>query len=259
MRWLPALVAVVACGRPAGTGKEPRADAVPAVAVAVDDAAAAADAAVDAADAAPDTPSAEPVTIVDWPITWTDERAELMLEYRRAHVDPAATDLDIEPRVIVLHYTAGSSARGTKSYFDRTRLEEARQELRRGGGANVSAHFLVDRDGTIYRLLPETRMARHCIGLNHISIGVENVGDGKRWPLTDAQVDADARLVRHLAARFPITHLIGHHEAYLMEGHSYFVERDPHYRNRKPDPGPAFMAAVRARVADLALQGPPRH
>ena len=33
-----------------------------------------------------------------------------------------------------------------------------------------SAQFLVDRDGTIYSLMPETFMARHVIGLNLSSI-----------------------------------------------------------------------------------------
>src|SRR5262245_52404439 len=104
-------------------------------------------------------PPPEP-RIVDWPIAWPDERSDLLLAYRRAHVDPDAKDLDITPRVIVLHYTAGGSARGTKAYFDRLHLEAGRTELARGGSVNVSAHFLVDRDGTIYRLQPETRMAR---------------------------------------------------------------------------------------------------
>ncbi len=35
---------------------------------------------------------------------------------------------------------------------------------------------MVDRDGTRYRLMPETYMARHVIGLNYYSIGIENVG-----------------------------------------------------------------------------------
>jgi len=263
------LVAVVACSRSGEKSADP--DPPPATAAVADTvtptpqappqtAAEPLTPPADAAQVAVAAPAADASTdapIKEWPITWTDERTDLMLAYRRTHVDPAATDLTIEPRVIVLHYTAGGSARGTKSYFDRTHLEEGRAELRRGGGANVSAHFLVDRDGTIYRLMPETRMARHCIGLNHIAIGIENVGDGAKWPLTDAQIEADARLVRHLTGRFPITHLIGHQESHLMEGHPYFVERDPRYRNRKPDPGAAFLAAVRARVADLGLQGPP--
>ena len=213
------------------------------------DAAAPADAPGDALPAAPS------VTIVDAPMAWSAERERLTLDYRRAHSDASAADLTIAPRVIVLHYTGGGSATATRKYFDNTKIEAARKQLARGGAANVSAHFIVDRDGTIYRLQPETRFARHCIGLNHIAIGVENVGDGKRYPLTDAQVAANAALVRDLAARFSITHLLGHHEVMQFRAHPYFVELDSSYKNSKGDPGAAFMARVRERVADLPLAG----
>ncbi|HUQ05616.1 MAG TPA: peptidoglycan recognition family protein [Kofleriaceae bacterium] len=207
-----------------------------------------------AVDAGIDAPLA---TIKDWLIDWPPSRDAAMLAYRRTHTDAAATDTTIAPRMIVLHYTAGGSAKGTKQYFDRPHLEESRAKLREGGDVNVSAHFLVDQDGTIFRLLPETRMARHAIGVNHIAIGVENVGDEDKYPLTDAQIDADAALVRDLVARYPtITLLVGHHEVRSLEGTEWFVERDPTYRNKKPDPGPRFMAAVRARIADLRLDGP---
>ena len=205
-----------------------------------------------AANPTPDEPN-----IVDKAIPFDDERIRLTLEYRRQHEDPDATDITIEPKVIVLHYTAGGTAKGTFQYFSGNHMEVARQKLAAAGDVNVSAHFLVDRDGTIYRLMPETRMARHCIGLNHVAIGIENVGDEKKWPLTDAQVEADARLVRHLASRFPITHLIGHSEAGRLEGKIYFKERDPKYSNSKPDPGARFMKLVRARLTDLPLLGPP--
>jgi len=204
------------------------------------------------------TPAHADPVIVDKPISWTPERERLTLEYRRAHQDPAAADTAITPRVIVLHHTGGRSWQATWRYFDRTRLEAGREKLHRGGEVNVSAHFLVARDGTIVRLQPETRMARHCIGLNHIAIGIENVGGGPGAPLTSAQVEADAALVRALAMRYPITHLIGHHESRAMEGHPYWRERDPAYRNRKPDPGAAFLSRVRMRVFDLFLSGPPR-
>jgi N-acetyl-anhydromuramyl-L-alanine amidase AmpD len=194
-------------------------------------------------------------TIVDAPITWSDERAELTLAYRRAHSDPGAKDLTIAPRVIVLHFTGGGSAKATRAYFDPPRIDAGRRELARAGAVNVSSHFLVDRDGTIYRLQPETRYARHCIGLNHIAIGIENVGDGGKFPLTDAEVAADAALVRELAGRFPITHLLGHSEVMRFRDHPYYVERDPSYKNEKDDPGDRFMARVRAKVADLGLAG----
>lgn len=186
---------------------------------------------------------------------WSAERAALTLEYRRLHSDPAAADLAIEPRVIVLHHTAAGTAKSTQHTFDPPRLAGSRPELARGGAVNVSAHFLVDRDGTILQLQPPAQYARHCIGLNHISIGVENVGDATRWPLTDAQVAANAALVRELARRFPITHLLGHHEAAAFAGHPYFVERVPGYTNAKSDPGARFMARVREAVADLKLSG----
>ncbi len=193
--------------------------------------------------------------IVDWPITWSDERAALTLDYRRQHEAADASDLTITPRVIVLHYTAGGSAKGTKSYFDRLTMEPSRKQLASAGRVNVSSHFLVDRDGTINRLQPETRFARHCIGLNHIAIGIENVGDEARWPLTAAQVTANAQLVRSLARRFPITHLLGHFEVLKFRGHPYYVERVAGYRNRKGDPGARFLGLVRAELGDLSLRG----
>jgi hypothetical protein len=205
-----------------------------------------------------DAPPVPALTIVDRPITYDAARREKTIEYRRRHQDPAADGVDITPRMIVLHHTGGTSLDATWRYFDRPRVEQGRKVIARAGDLNVSAHFLVDRDGTVVRLMPETWMARHCVGLNHLAIGVENVGDPGRAPLTDAQVRADAALVRDLVARFPgITHLIGHHEYLRFEGHPYFREREPDYRTRKGDPGPAFMARVRAELGDLSLQGPP--
>lgn len=252
MRWIAVLV--VACSRP--SPREESASGAPS---------APATTSIDAtlvgavADAPPvDAPiDAPPVAVVDAPMKWSDRRAALTLEYRHEHSDPKATNLDISPRVVVLHYTGGNSAAGTREYFDNLLMEAARPELLRAGKVNVSSHYVIDRDGTIYKLQPETRFARHCIGLNHISIGIENVGDGSRYPLTDAQVTANAALVRELAGRFPITHLLGHHEVdeFRKTKHAYYLELDPKYRNAKPDPGAAFMKRVRAKLSDLSLAG----
>ena len=196
--------------------------------------------------------------IVDWPITWPVQRDALMLQYRRTHNDPAAQDLTIVPKLIVLHYTAGGSAKATKGYFDNLTIEPSRKQLYAAGKVNVSAHFLVDLDGTIYRLMPATKMARHCIGLNHNAIGIENVGDDAKIKLTDAQVAANIALVRYLAAKYPtITHLLGHFEVMGFTKDPMFVELDPTFRNDKPDPGPRFLALVRAGLRDLPLRGLP--
>jgi len=205
----------------------------------------------------PAEPVAVPLVIEDRPIPYGEERAELTRAYLDAHYGPETANIEMVPRVIVLHWTAGGSAKGAWNTFQPERLP-GRPDIAAAGAVNVSAHFIVDRDGAVWRLLPETRVARHVIGLNHLAIGVENVGDGSRWPMTDAQVKANAALVRELVARHPtITHLIGHHEYRGMEGHPYFAEKDPTYRTAKIDPGDAFMSAVRSATADLGLEGPP--
>lgn len=246
-------------GRAEGSAEAPVAAAQTAIpptrAAAPLDATTPADTTVTAAEPLPPPTFSTP--IVDRPITFDDLRTALTIEYRRRHEAPDAADVTIAPRMMVLHHTGGGSLDAAWRYFNRAKIEAGRETLARAGDLNVSAHFLVDRDGTIVRLLPETTFARHCVGLNAAAIGVENVGDGKRYPLTRAQIDANAALIRHLAARFPITHVIGHHESLQMQGHPYFHELEPGYRTRKGDPGPAFMAAVREQIADLGLQGPP--
>jgi len=196
------------------------------------------------------------IEITDRPISFDKERVRLTIAYRRIHQDPAADSIEITPKLIVIHYTGGSSMKSTWRYFNKTRLT-GRKKLQKAGAVNVSAHFLVARNGDIQRLLPETTMGRHTIGLNHLAIGIENVGDGDKHPLTNAQLEANAKLVRYLAGKHAITHLIGHHEYRRMEAHDYWLERDPNYRNRKPDPGPKFMAKLRARVESLELEGAP--
>lgn len=195
--------------------------------------------------------------IIDKPIAFDQERIRLTQEYMRKHYGIVENDITIKPQAIVLHYTAINSFESTWNYFNHTRIEAERGALQKESELNVSAQFLVDRDGTIYRLMPENWMARHCIGLNHVSIGVENVGDDKEFPLTDAQVDADAALVRYLVGRFPIVYLLGHQEYRRMEKTPLFYEAVPGYRTGKSDPGEEFMRRVREKVADLNLKAPP--
>jgi beta-N-acetylhexosaminidase len=198
------------------------------------------------------------LAIVDRPIPFPAERVALTRAYIRAHYDRDVRDIRIVPRIIVLHWTGSESLEGDFRTFRPATLEGSRPELAGAGALNVSSHFLVDRDGTVYRLMPETWMARHVIGLNYNAIGIENVGGAGEEPdLTPAQVDADVALVRYLVRKHPTIHyLIGHHEYRVFEGHALWLERQPGYRTTKVDPGPAFMAAVRAGVADLRLKGP---
>ena len=157
--------------------------------------------------------------IIDRPVPFPEERIQLTREYMREHYGIESADIEIVPRIIVLHWTAGRTLEGDFNTFVPSRLR-GRPELREVSALNVGIQFLVDRDGKIYRLMPETWMARHVIGLNYYAVGVENVGGARGVDdLTDAQRAANIWLVRYLAKKYPtIEYLIGHHEYRLFEG-----------------------------------------
>jgi N-acetyl-anhydromuramyl-L-alanine amidase AmpD len=158
---------------------------------------------------------------------------------------------DIVPKMIVLHWTVIPTFEKSFEAFNPAILPNSRPDINAAGALNVSSHFMVDRDGTIYRLMPETTMARHVIGLNHCAIGVENVGGDTGQPLTKAQLKSNIWLVRYLADIYDIEYLIGHYEYTKFENHPLWLEQDEGYRTQKSDPGTDFMENVRNAVKDL--------
>jgi N-acetyl-anhydromuramyl-L-alanine amidase AmpD len=195
----------------------------------------------------------------DRPIEFSARRVSATQRYIADHYGRGADDITIVPRIIVLHWTAIDDFDETFTVFDSEFLQGSRPDLGSADEVNVSIQFVVDRDGSVYRLMPETWMARHCIGLNYSAVGVENVGGaGGIDNLTDEQIDANIRLVRYLAKKYPtIRYLVGHMEYRRFENHPLWLEKDTSYRTDKIDPGDRFMTAVREGVADLGLEGPP--
>lgn len=134
---------------------------------------------------------------------------------------PAGTPVDM----LILHYT------GMKSCQDALdRLTDP--------AAQVSSHYVVDEDGTVYRLVPEERRAWHAgvshwrghAALNGRSIGIEIVNPGHEWGYRDfpvMQMAAVADLCLAILSRHPIPprNVIGHSD----------VAPD-----RKEDPGERF-------------------
>jgi N-acetyl-anhydromuramyl-L-alanine amidase AmpD len=214
-------------------------------------------------------------------IDFTESRIQLIKEYAELHYgeyyaeeygSPEFPGLEIEPRVIVIHYTAGSTLQGAFDTFEPETLG-GRPYLNEAGAVNVGIQFIVDYDGTIHQVQPDNYFGRHCIGLNHSAIGFENIGRsditeaGLRGEpqdehhLTLAQLEANVALVRHLKRKYPdIKILIGHSEYRQLEdpahpGHEFFYEADPSYRTEKSDPGPNFMAALRHELRDILEEG----
>lgn len=159
-------------------------------------------------------------------------------------------------RFLVIHFTGGASAQSSISYW---------KELDIG----VCAHFVIDRDGTIYQCRPCNRTAGHAgasqwkdpksgityHGLNSCSIGIELANGGDTYPskfsLLDpttarhknggpftkwetypsVQLAACEMLSKALCDRYKLDDVMGH---------------DDIAPNRKRDPGPAMdMLALR--------------
>lgn len=183
--------------------------------------------------------------IVDKPIVFNEERNQLTIQYLKDRYGLEQDSPRIVPRMIVLHWTAIPTFEGSFDAFYNEKIPSWRKVVSKASGLNVSSHFLVDQDGTIYSLMPETTMGRHVIGLNHCAIGIENVGGTKDTPLTKAQLKSNIWLVKYLAKKYTIEYVIGHHEYTLFESHELWLEKDEDYRTKKTDPGNEFMTKVR--------------
>lgn len=171
------------------------------------------------------------------------------------------------PRIVVMHFTAGGSARSSAQWFASPL------------NTNSSAHVVIERDGSAIQCVDFGTVAWHAgrsqwrslSGLNRYAIGVElaNWGflqahaglwlnsagrpvpdpvmavhrngnpDGSRQPIgwepyPEAQFEAAVQVVVALKQAYGITEIVGH---------------DDIAPRRKSDPGPAFdMARFRQRV-----------
>lgn len=195
----------------------------------------------------------KPWPIKSKPILFNKERIELTKLYLQQHYGIQTDSIEIVPKIIVLHWTGGNFKDSYAFFFPP--LLSGRPELIAAGSLNVSAQYLVDRDGTIYRLMPDHWMARHVIGLNANAIGIENAGGvNDAQDLTSAQVGANAYLICKLKNKYPsIQYLIGHYEYEAFRHTPLWLEKDPNYITQKVDPGPLFLAQVRQKVKNLGL------
>ncbi len=144
--------------------------------------------------------------------------------------------------MLVLHYTGMQDAASAIA-----RLTDP--------AAKVSAHYVVDEDGTIHRLVAEEHRAWHAgrshwrgvTDINSASVGIEIVNPGHEWgyrAFPDAQIDALIPLIHDIEQRHGITrgNVVGHSDIAPV---------------RKQDPGELFPWGKLARLR-LALPRPAR-
>ncbi|MCP5364006.1 MAG: N-acetylmuramoyl-L-alanine amidase [Hyphomicrobiales bacterium] len=169
----------------------------------------------------------------------------------------------LDPRYLVIHYTAGRSLQGSVQWLS-------------SNGSGASAHLVIGRNGDIVQLVPFNKVALHAgrsrwrglEGLNRYSIGIEldnagrlirkadswyawfgmpvaeqeifeaahkNGSDVCGWhTYEDRQMEVAAKVARTLVKHYGLFDVVGHDDI------------APH---RKEDPGPAFpMQSFRGMV-----------
>lgn len=169
----------------------------------------------------------------------------------------------IDPKFIIIHFTAGGSAESSVEWFKNPK-------------AGASAHLVIGRDGKIFQMIDFNKKAWHAgtsqwanwNGFNNFSIGIELENPGrlykrgekfyswfeKEYPsnlvvervhkhedapsywlsYTDIQLEACLMVCQQLLAKYPIIDVLGHDDIAPF---------------RKNDPGPMFpMENFRARL-----------
>lgn len=161
----------------------------------------------------PVTPKPPPTKVTKPPVIW---RPSPNFNSR------GGKDID----TIIIHHTASNNTAG-----DLATLRSAK--------AQVSAHYLIGKDGKIYQLVKDGMRAWHAgvsqlhgvpTDVNSRSIGIEITNDGSgKTPFTEAQYRALEKLVPWLAKTYkvPLANLLGHKDVAVPKG-------------RKSDPAPNF-------------------
>ncbi len=197
------------------------------------------------------------LNMIQKPILFNPEREQLSIDYLRERHGIVTDSATIEPKMVVVHWTVIPTLDKTFDVFNPATLPNHRPNIASASALNVSAHFLIDRDGTIYQILPTTTFARHTIGLNHTAIGIENIADGESLPLTKQQILANIELINYLGQLHEIDYVIGHHEYQRFIGHELWKETDPNYLTEKSDPGDENMQLIRVGLKKLNLKSIP--
>jgi N-acetylmuramoyl-L-alanine amidase len=183
-----------------------------------------------AAGSASSTSVAKPPVVKKY-ISYGAGRKQQMTEYSRHHYgSKEATYVLSNPRAIVLHHTDGADWQSAWYTFNANTAYQTAAGKEKPG---VSSQFIIAKNGTIYQLMPLNYRARHCIGMNYVSFGIEmcqeSAGHSGHWMDQQilnrpAQVGAALKLVRWLQAHYGIKtgDVVGHATA---NGSRFFMDK----------------------------------
>jgi len=193
---------------------------------------------------------APPKPHIVWkPIPFGALRKAEMAQYSARHY--GIRSYVLKPRLIVEHVTATSSF---SSAYNTFAADVPDGELHQLPG--TCAHFVIDRDGTIYQLVRTNIMCRHTVGLNYAAIGIEHVGLSDAQVLGDrAQMRSSLALTAWLMSTYGIrlANVIGHNESLTHPLHKELYA--PWRCQTHGDWTRGDMNVYRVRLAELARRG----
>jgi N-acetyl-anhydromuramyl-L-alanine amidase AmpD len=96
-------------------------------------------------------------------------------------------------------------------------IEDIHQWHLNNGWAGCGYHFLVRKDGSVYRGRPENATGAHCPGANDKSIGVCAEGSYMTETMPDVQKQAIIDLCKYIISKYGIKQLYGHKELYSTD------------------------------------------
>jgi murein peptide amidase A len=188
-----------------------------------------------------------PARVKQRPIPFGDKRKRETAAYALRHYGLDDWHL-LRPHVIVEHYTVTNSFQATYNTFAPDVPDVELHEL-----PGVCAHFVIDRDGSIYQLVSTKIICRHVVGLNWTAVGIEHVGSSDADVMTNPrQLRSSLRLTRMLQGdkRIKTTNVIGHSESL---GSPYYRENVKKLRGQTHGD---FRAATMRRFRRLLRRMP---
>lgn len=190
---------------------------------------------------------------VAWMLPY-QEWAEEYRAYSMRHYHEPTTEL--KPTLICMHYTVVDDAQAVWNGFRRG------CQMSAGKGSvfgHVSVHLMIDKDGTVYQLLPFDHRCTGAYGVNHRALSIEMVASSEADLLSrPQQVWASFCVVRDLMKRFDIAPrgVIGHSDVSLGKSvvPEYLDYADKEVPDRYPskyhrsDPGSTYMSWLRSFI-----------
>lgn len=164
----------------------------------------------------------------------------MITDYQQRRIEDTPSRMNIRERASPNHDARPEAGRIDMLVLHYTGMKTAAEAIDRlcDPAAKVSAHYVIDEDGTVWRLVEERRRAWHAgvsfwqgtENVNAMSVGIELVNPGHEWGyrgFPDAQMTALETLGREVLHRHPIPpdRVVGHSDVAPL---------------RKQDPGELF-------------------